>query len=247
MTRIPAIILILGIFFVNNTSFTQILPSIAIHGGPIAGWHFNNVDDLNKELKLAGFPELSKSGFFTLGGAGYIDLPLDKRSKEFIRFGGLGIGFSSKKDLKINDTLTKAFSYNFGMGGLSIEYVRCFGIFDLFAGALFSTGTLKLDLYQYGSNYGKYSGIMGEFQNISSSGYITRNFSMRFFGFHPQFGVGFLIKKVFYLKLSGGYLLSTKGTWKVDNDVEVKDFPSGVKPGGFTINLGLNFGLFIRD
>lgn len=247
MPRIFAIFLLAGSFFVHNTAFPQFFPNIAFFGGPVTGWHFNNVDDLNKELKLAGFPELSTSGFLTLGGAGYLDLPLGKKGREFIRFGGLGIGFGSKKELKSNDTLTKAVDYNFGIGGLSVEYVRCFGIFDIYAGALFSTGTLKLDLYQYGSNYGNYRGIMGEFQNISSSGYITRNFSMRFYGVHPQIGVGVLIKKFIYLKLTGGYLFSTKGTWKVDNNVEVKDFPSGVKPGGLTINLGLNFGLFIRD
>jgi len=246
MPRIFAIILLSGSFFICNTAFSQFFPSIAFFGGPVAGWHFNKVDDLNKELKLAGFPELSTSGFFTLGGAGYIDLPLGKRGGEFIRFGGLGIGFNSKKELKA-DTLTKAVNYGFGMGGLSVEYVRSFKIFDIYAGALFSTGTLKLDLYQYGTNYGNYHGIMGEFQNISSSGYITRNFSMRFFGVHPQLGVGVLIKKFAYIKLSGGYLFSTKGTWKVDNNIEVKDFPSGVKSDGLTINLSLNFGLFIRD
>jgi len=39
-----------------NVSFSQFLPSLAIAGGPFAGWHFNNTDELNAELKKAGFP-----------------------------------------------------------------------------------------------------------------------------------------------------------------------------------------------
>jgi hypothetical protein len=133
------------------------------------------------------------------------------------------------------------------MGGLSIEFVKPIKNFDITFGALFSTGTLKIDLYQYGNDYGNNNSIFGEFSNNSSSGNITRNFKVRFYSVQPQVGLGFLLKKFIYFKLTAGYLASFQGKWKVDNDVEVSNFPSGIKANGLNVNLGINVGLFFRD
>lgn len=232
----------------SGSAYSQFaLPSLALAGGPFAGWHFNDTKDLNAELNKAGFPTLSENGFFTLGGGGFIDLPL-KEEKNFLRLGGMGTGFTSNKDLKVNDSLTKAVTYSFGMGGISFEFVRTFGtIFDVSAGVLASTGTLKLDLYQYGRDYGNSDTIFGEFGGNSSSSNLTRNFRVRFYSVQPQIGFGLIVEKFVYLKLTAGYLFSFNGTWKVDNDVEVKNFPKGVKSSGFNISLGLNVGIFFRD
>jgi hypothetical protein len=236
---------LLIIIFLNvSVSYSQILPSLAISGGPTAGWFFNDVKDLNSELTKAGFPEVSKNGFFTLGGGGFIDIPL---KSGYIRIGGLGTGFNTVLDKKVNDSLTKAVNYSFGMGGISIECVKSFGIFDITGGAMFTTGTLKLNLYQYGTDVGNYNSVFGGFSNNSTSANVTRNYKVRFYGAQPQIGFGLLLKKFFYLKLNAGYYFGAMGTWKVDNDVEVANFPSGVKPNGFNISLGLNFGLFFRD
>jgi hypothetical protein len=236
--------LIFFIFLASNISYSQMLPSLALSGGPTVGWYFNNVNDLNSELTGAGFPEVSKNGFLTLGGGGFIDIPL---KKGFIRIGGMGTGYNTNVDKKINDSLTKAVNYSFGMGGVSVEYVKSFGIFDITFGALFTTGTLKLDLYQYGKDAGNYSTVFNEFSNNSSSQNITRNYKVRFYGAQPQIGFGLLLKKFVYLKLNAGYYAAALGKWKVDNDVEVNNFPTGIKPAGFNINLGVNFGLFFRD
>ncbi len=227
-----------------SSAEAQMLPSLALSGGPSAGWFFSNVDDLNAELVKAGFPEISKNGFFTLGGGGFIDLPFND---DFLRIGGMGTGYETNEELNVNDSLTKAVSYNFGMGGFSVEYVKDFGIFDIVAGALFTTGTLKLDLYQYGSDAGNFSTVFGGFANNSPSQNVTHNYKVRFYGAQPQIGFGLLIRKFVYLKLNAGYYFGALGTWRVDNDIKVTNFPSGVKPDGFNINLGLNFGLFFRD
>jgi hypothetical protein len=226
-----------------HISYAQLFPNLAIFGGPSAGWHFNNTNDLNNELTKAGFPKVA-NGFFSMGGGGYIDLPM---KTGFLRLGGIGTGFSTNLNQSVNDSLTKALSYSFGMGGLSFEYVRPFGNFDIIAGALFSTGTLKLDLYQYGKNSGSYNSIFGEFSNNSSSQNITRNFKVRFFAVQPQISFALLLKKFLYLKLTTGYLVTANGTWKVDNDVDVPRFPKGIKANGFNINLSVNAGIFFRD
>ena len=227
-----------------NLAYGQMLPSLALSGGPTAGWHFNKVDDLNAELVKAGFPEVSKNGFFTLGGNGFIDLPIND---DFLRIGGMGTGFETNEELKVNDSLTKAVTYSFGMGGFSVEYVKDFGNFDISLGALFTTGTLKLDLYQYGSDAGNYSTVFGGFANNSSSQNVTHNYKVRFYGAQPQLGLGLLIKKFVYLKLNAGYYFGAMGTWRVDNDIKVTNFPTGVNANGLNINLGLNFGIFFRD
>lgn len=226
-----------------HISYGQLFPNLAIFGGPSAGWHVNNPNDLNNELSKAGFPKVA-NGFFTLGGAGYIDLPM---KVGFLRFGGMGTGFSANLNRVVNDSLTKALNYNFGMGGFSVEYVRPFGNFDIIGGALFSTGSLKLDLYQYGKDNGNYNSILNEFTNNSLSQNITRNFKVRFFAVQPQISFGYLIKKFLYVKLTTGYLVTANGTWKVDNDVDVPQFPKGIKANGFNVNLSLNAGIFFRD
>ena len=231
-------------FLTANISYSQMLPSLAISGGPTAGWFFNDVKDLNAELTKAGFPEISENGFLTLGGGGFIDIPLQSG---YLRIGGLGTGFNTTLDKKVNDSLSKAVNYSFGMGGISLGYVKSFGIFDITIGALFTTGTLKLNLYQYGADAGNYSSVFNGFSNNSASANVTRNYKVRFFGSQPQVGFGLLLRKFFYLKLNAGYYFGAMGTWKVDNDVDVTNFPSGVKPNGFNISLGLNFGLFFRD
>ena len=227
-----------------NVTFSQLFPSFSISGGPIVGWHINKVDVLNNELTNAGFPNVSKSGFFTTGGGGFIDLPL---KKDFIRIGGLGLGFSTNVSKTVNDSLTKAVNYAFGIGGISVEYVKPIKDFDIIFGAVFSTGTLKLDLYQYGRDNGNYSSIFGEFANNSSSQNITRNFKVRFYSIQPQVSFGLLVKKFLYFKLTGAYLFSFNNTWTVDNDVQVPNFPTGIKANGFLISLGINAGIFLRD
>lgn len=246
MTRKLQFTVIFIIFFgFLNSSYTQLLPSFALAGGITAGWHFNPTKNLNTELRNAGFPEMSEDGFFTLGGGGFIDLPM---KSSFLRIGGFGKGFTSKKSNRVNDSLNKDANYSMGYGGLSIEFVRSLGkVFDISIGAQFSTGTLKLELYQYGKDAGNYNTIFGELQSNGSSSNLSRVFKSRFYTVQPQIGVGILLRKFLYLKIDCGYQFGAQNTWRVDNDIEVKNFPKGIEPKGLVLNVGLNFGLFIKD
>lgn len=238
-------LLILVFFGFWTSSNSQFLPSLALAGGVTAGWHFNPVKNLNAELKNAGFPEMPENGFLTLGGGGFIDIPV---KNHFLRFGGFGNGFTSKQSKQYNDTLKKDANYSMGQGGLSFEYVIPLGkIVDISIGTQFSTGLLKLELYQYGKDYGNYTTIFGELQNNGSSSNLSRVFKSRFYTVQPQVGIGILIRKFMYLKIDCGYQLGAQNTWRVDNDVEVKNFPTGIEPKGLVINVGLNFGLFIKE
>jgi hypothetical protein len=226
-------------------SYSQFLPSLALAGGVSAGWHFNPVKNLNAELKQAGFPEMSESGFFTLGGGGFIDLP---RKNNYLRIGGFGNGFTSKKSKQYNDTLKKDANYSLGEGGFSLEFVVPLGkIVDISFGSQFSTGTLKLELYQYGSDFGNYNTIFGELEQNGSTTNLARVYKSRFYTVQPKVGIGILMRKFMYLKIDCGYQIGGQNTWRVDNDVEVKNFPKGIEAKGLVINVGLNFGLFIKE
>jgi hypothetical protein len=228
----------------NISVKSQFFPSFGLAGGPSAGWFFNDVKDLNTQLKLGGFPELSGSGYFTLGGSGFIDFSM---GKNYLRIGGFGSGFNTKQDKRYNDTTTKAVNYSLGMGGLDFEYVKSFGlIFDVHAGLQLATGRLTLELYQYGSSFGNYNTIFGELGSNGSSGNLSRVFKNRFYSVQPLIGVGVLIKNAVYLKLDAGYHIAAMGDWRVDNDIKVDNFPKGITSKGFTLNLGINFGIFTR-
>jgi hypothetical protein len=41
-------------------------------GGYTPGWYFPNLDIINQELNALGIPNLSESGFYSSGGAGFI-------------------------------------------------------------------------------------------------------------------------------------------------------------------------------
>lgn len=238
-----AVILVFCGFSINSNA--QLLPSFAFAGGVTAGWHFNPVKNLNTELKNAGFPEFSESGFFTTGGGGFIDLPM---KSNFLRIGGFGNGFTSKLTKQVNDTLKKDANYSLGQGGLSIEYVMVLGkVIDISIGSKFSTGTLKLEMYKYGNDLGNYSNSFNEFQSNGTTNNISRTYKSRFYTVQPQVGIGIMLRKFMYLKIDCGYQIGAQNTWRVDNDVEVKNFPSGIEAKGLVLNVGLNFGLFIRD
>jgi hypothetical protein len=246
MSRKLRILTVLLVFLgFLGTSNSQLLPSFAFAGGVTAGWHFNPVKNLNLELKNAGFPEMSENGFLTLGGGGFIDLP---NKGNFIRIGGFGNGFVSKLSKQFNDTLKKDVNYSLGQGGFSLEYVIPISkVFDVSFGSQFAIGTLKLELYQYGSDLNNYSNTFSEFSTNGSTTNLTRIFKSRFYTVQPQVGLGIMLRKFMYLKIDCGYQIGAQSNWRVDNDVEVKDFPKGIEPKGLMINVGLNFGLFIRE
>ena len=248
MTKKTAILLLFTAFTVRYAYAQMGFPNIALAGGPTAGIYFNNTDELNTQLKLAGFSEFPKQ-FLTLGGGGFIDFEVSSRkSSDFFRIGAFGNGFSSHKENNIGDTLTKAATFDMGMGGFSVEYVKCItSVFDITAGLQIATGSLKLDMYQYRKDFGNYPLIWGEFGGSNGSQNITRNFKVHFYSFEPQLGLGLLVKKAFYLRLQAGYNIAALGKWKADNDVEVSNFPTGIKGNGFSVKLGLNFGIFFRE
>ena len=118
-------------------------------GGFVGGWYIPNVDPLNLKLKEVGIPELSTSGMFTTGGAGFIYIGFVKN----LRLGGMGFSGSVSSTSKIGTDNLEAI-YSLGGGGLTVEYTLPF-IKDIgvSVGAILGAGSLSVELYRNDGNF----------------------------------------------------------------------------------------------
>lgn len=242
--RFKIISVTIFLFLIQNISYSQLFPRFSIAGGPTIGWFWNNTDDINAQLKDIGIPGISKDGFLTLGGGGFIDLPL--KSIRWLRVGGSGEGFTTQTQI-ITDSVTRTAYYHYGSGGISLDYVKTFGkSVELTLGAYLATGKLTIDLYQNTSSFGNWGSIFNEFNGTSASENIAHKLSVRFYSVRPQIGLGVFLTPFLYAKLNAGYQFSVNNNWYADDDIEVSNAPSGIKADGFIVNFGLNVGLFSK-
>lgn len=238
------IFLFAGLVFIisTNFSFSQGTGMFSISGGPIFGWQIPQIDDLNIELKKIGFPEISTSGQFVVGGGGYIDVPVVKG----LKIGGLGLGYSTDLTSELNNTVN-AVSLKYRMGGISVEYVRRVSKkFDYSLGSILGIGSLGFKISKYPKDYQNWN--LGNFgtDSVGYSNVLNKDYSKTLYIFQPQLGFGYQATNFLYFKLNAGYVFSLSGDWKIDEILEVSSVPSGIKADGFTFSLGINVGLFVN-
>ncbi|MBS1494993.1 MAG: hypothetical protein JST55_15895 [Bacteroidetes bacterium] len=239
-------ILLTILLIISANAFAQ-LPggAFSIGGGPTVGYQGVKFDDLNTMLVSSGLPALS-NGVVYFGGGGFIDIPF--KNFKWLRIGGFGRGFSTTTSGKVtsnNLSYTKTATVEYGEGGLTLDYVMRFGsVLDVTLGSSFGTGEYKLKLYQSSTTAPTWSNIWGNY-NGSTSDY-SRELKTRVFTAQPTLGFGAKLTGFMYAKLNAGYLLSSHGDWKVEDNVVTTGVPDGVKPDGFNVNLTINVGLFFR-
>ena len=78
-------------------------------------------------------------------------------------------------------------------------------------------------------------------RNSNSSKYSTKVYSIE-----PQVGIGYQMLDYLYLNLNAGYALTIQNNWKLDDALEVKNVPSGIKADGFNVKFSVNVGLFVK-
>jgi hypothetical protein len=234
-------ILITAVFlFISNISSAQFFNKFSLFGGPMVGWQVPNVNDLNAEIKKLGISEFSSSGYLTLGGGGYIDVPVVSG----LRIGAFGTGFTEDKVAPNQSANIPLFTakFSFRYTAISIEYARKLSKnFDYTLGGNIGVGTTKLQLTQFDPvtiiwNTNNGSSLLTYSQ---TSSYTTTTYT-----FNPQVGLGYNVTKFMYLKLNAGYMFTLRGDWKLNDVLTVTNVPSGIKADGFNFNLGINFGLF---
>lgn len=232
-------IIAFALFFISNISSAQFFNKFSLFGGPMVGWQIPEVKTLNTEMERIGIPKFSNGGYLTLGGGGYIDIPIVAG----LRIGAFGTGFTEDRvSTPLTSTspiLTAKFSLHYA--AISVEYVQKLSkSFEYTIGGNLGVGTTKLTISSF-----KQSASVWDASNDSlltsniSNPYTTTTFTM-----NPQIGLGYNVTKFMYLKLNAGYMLTVHGDWKLEDVLVVDNVPAGIKANGFNFNLGINFGLF---
>jgi hypothetical protein len=209
-------------------------------GGYTPGWYFPNLDIINQELNALGIPNLSESGFYSSGGAGFIYIGF----VDYLRIGGMGFGGStSETSPEDANGFSKEIKYSLSGGGLTVEYslpfVRNIAVSP---GFIFGTGTLKMDAYNNNGNF-SWNEIWSETQNASTN---KVNHSLRnsFFIFAPTLNIDIPLYRFISFRIGAGYKITFGDEWEIDNNQEIKDVPSDLNGNAFFLQSGIFIGFF---
>lgn len=202
-------------------------------GGFIAGWYIPQIDALNLKLKEIGIPELSTSGMFTTGGAGFIYIGFVKN----LRLGGMGFGGSVSTSTTINNENFESI-YSLGGGGLTVEYTLPFvKNIGLSVGAIIGGGSHSVEFYKNDGSF-NWNDILGNESNVS------RKIESNYWIFSPTINAEFPVYRFAALRLGVGYQFTIAGEWEAENGQSIINVPSGLKSDGFFVQLGLIAGFF---
>ena len=216
-------------------------PKLSLAGGPILNYNYANVDDINNEMRKIGFGDFPTSGFFSVGGGGFIDLPILIKS---VRFSGYGYGYKAQQIKEYTD-IVKSVTYSYNEGGFGIEYVKKPSAkTDLTFGSSFGFGSMNIQLNQFSKSLKNWNIVGFGGDTLSSTANGIYNYSKFQFSMMPKVGFGYRILPYAYLKLDAGYLFTVSGKWKLNDLLEVQNIPDGIKADGFKLNLGLYIGFF---
>jgi len=204
--------------------------------GYVPAWYVPNIDPINSQLKEIEMSELSSSGFYSSGIAGFLYVGFVKN----LRVGGMGYGGS----LSTSDE-NREVVYNLGGGGVTLEYTLPF-IKDLgvSVGAAIGAGNLELDMYRNSGEF-TWEGTWEELSdpNISSESY-NRKLENSFWMITPTINLDYPIYRFVSLRLGVGYQFTFADEWTADNDQPVSNIPSDLNSNSFFIQSGIFIGFF---
>lgn len=244
------IFLVLFIVFIYSNSYSQMFNKFSIAAGPVFGWNIPSMTDLNTELQKVGIGALSKSGVFASGGSVFIDLPVVKG----LRIGYTGYGYtvnsgdpnSVTRTAEYTGNNSKIAEFSFSTNSVTVEYSQKLGKkFDYTIGGMVGVGSTNLKLVNYANTFTEWN-INHYLNDTNSSGHNSLTFKNTSYSIVPQAGLGFHATKFLYFKLDAGYLLTINSKWKLDDLIEVNNFPTGIKADGFMVKFGVFVGLFVE-
>ena len=208
--------------------------------GYVPAWYIPNVSPINNQLIDIGMPELSTSGFYSSGIAGFIYIGFVKN----LRIGGMGYGGSLSTSQNISGE-NREVVYSLGGGGVTIEYTLPFiKNLGVSVGASIGTGSLQLDMYRNSGEF-NWEGIWIEFRNGNvSSGNFNKKLKNSFWMFTPTVNLDYPIYRFVTIRLVVGYQLTFADEWTADNDQPVSNIPSDLNSNSFFIQSGIFVGFF---
>ena len=202
--------------------------------GYVPAWYIPNLAPVNVELKSIPMPELSTSGFYSSGGAGFIYLGFIK----FLRIGGMGYGGSVTSSQANREVV-----YSLGGGGITVEYtLPIIKNIALSVGAIIGAGTLKIQLYKNSGSF-TWQETWDEFASDESTSF-SRTLENSYWMFTPTVNLDFPLNRFILIRLGVGYQLAFNDDWTADNEQELKNVPSDLNANAFFIQSGLFIGFF---
>ncbi|MGB5289360.1 MAG: hypothetical protein WBQ32_04420 [Ignavibacteriaceae bacterium] len=208
--------------------------------GYVPAWYIPNISPINNQLNDIGMPELSSSGFYSSGIAGFIYIGFVKN----LRIGGMGFGGSLSTSQNISGE-NREVIYSLNGGGLTIEYTLPFiKNLGVSVGTSIGAGSLELDIYRNSGEF-TWEGTWIEFRNGNvSSGNFNRKLTNSFWMFTPTINLDYPLYRFVSVRLGLGYQLTFADDWTADNDQPVSNIPSDLNSNSFFIQSGIFVGFF---
>jgi len=208
--------------------------------GYVPAWYLPNLDPLNSQLKASGMSELSNSGFYSSGGAGFIYIGFVKH----LRVGGMGFGGSLSSSQKVGQE-NREVVYSLGGGGITAEYTLPFiKNVGVSVGAIIGVGNMEINMYR---NYGEFT-WQGTWEEYTNGDYPQASFNRKiensFWMFTPTLNIDYPIYRFVSLRLGVGYQLTFADDWTADNDQSVSNVPSELNGNSFFVQSGIFIGFF---
>jgi hypothetical protein len=204
--------------------------------GYVPAWYIPNIDPINDQLNQIGISQLSTSGFYSSGIAGYLYVGFVKN----FRIGGMGYGGSLSTSDENREVI-----YSLGGGGLTLEYTLPFiKNLGVSIGAAIGAGNLDLDIYQNSENFT----WEGTWEELSDPTFISESFNRKlknsYWMLTPTLNLDYPIYRFVSLRLGGGYQLTFADEWTADNDKPVSGIPTDLNSNSFFIQSGIFIGFF---
>ena len=209
-------------------------------GGPVPGYLFADLADINPKIRQMGIPELGES-FFLMGGKGYM------RVGNFIMGGG-GYGGSTETSGKPDESARYAeleLAYGGVIFGISMTVDRLEGM----GGMLFGGGSVTIERRRSSSGPAGWNDAWSLFDKNdpdeipSEDLNITSVLRGEFIALEPFVTLKYWAFPFMAIEVSASYLRAKVGAgqWELDG-TEIPDSPA-TNIGGPSIKLGLHFGV----
>lgn len=207
---------------------------------PIAGIFDNK--EIDKYLNTAGFKELLGSDpIYLIGGEGYGYIMFLKN----VRMGGWGASGSRTVSV-FEGNMKKEVEYSVTYGGFLVDYVQPVAHkLDVALGASIGGGSVGITMHRDDGKFKRWDSLWIEYGNVNqtSSNY-TRRLEGSYVVFNPRINIEYTPLTWFQLRVGIGYPIMFSPEWKLDEKVDVSDYPANIKLNGYTINAGIMFGFF---
>lgn len=209
-------------------------------GGPVPGWLFANLDEINSKIKDMGIPDLSET-ILLMGGKGYARIGK-------LVIGGAGYGGSTRSS-GIPDCCARDAEITIAYGGLVLGLSMNNPIYEATAGMLFGGGVIEVERTR-NSQYAFGWNSAWEIFETDAPGVVTTDelnvastLEADFIALEPFIEVRYWILSWMALDLSVSYLRARieKGEW-IQDGVRIPDSPQ-TDIGGPSIKLGIHFGV----